>query len=94
MCGAGTVGGGVCEMLSKYENIHISHLFVRDISKTRDFALPMGCKLTNRLDDLIEVIENKGTDAVVELIGGTDKAWEIIQACVRRGYTSYRETRL
>ena len=83
ICGGGTVGGGVVEMLTRFSSsISIAYIVVREIGRKRDFEIPPGTIVTNRLAD---VLEDESVDTVVELMGGVDNAWELVRHCLRKG---------
>lgn len=77
ICGGGTVGGGVVEILESRQKevkslkrpIVIRKLLVRDAKKTRDFEVPSTCEVVTNVDD---VLKDDDVDVVVELIGGAD----------------------
>lgn len=84
--GAGTVGGGVLQLLSQEREriatklgikIEISHIVKRDITATQHIPAEYHGVLT---DDWESCVVDEKTDIIVELIGGTD----IAQQCVRR----------
>ena len=91
ICGGGTVGGGVCEILREHRTrfarvgvaFRVTHLLVREAGKERDFVVPEGCRLT---DSLSEVLAADDVDCVVELMGGADgDALELVEASLARG---------
>jgi len=82
--GGGTVGGGICEILASKadyltqltgSNIEVKSICVRDTSKPRDFTIPEGCTIT---DDADSIINNDDIDVVVEVMGGTTKAKDVV----------------
>jgi homoserine dehydrogenase len=79
--GAGCVAGGVVEMLQKYK-IEIVYIGVRDVTRQRDFQIPPGTIVTDNID---LVVADKTIDVVVELMGGTDTAWNVVKTCLERG---------
>ena len=80
--GGGSVGGGVVELLASHPDIHIEYLLVRDIKRTRDFAIPQ----STRVVDAWEIIAaDTSIDVVVELMGGTTLAWTIVRTCLEKG---------
>jgi len=93
ICGAGTVGGGVCEIIAKQQSFFrknlgvdlvVKKVCVRDMSKPRDFLAPNGSPMeyTTNIDD---VLNDPDIDCVVELIGGTDKAKDIVFESIKKG---------
>jgi len=87
--GAGTVGGGVIEIIEKQEkflesqglNIQIVQCCVRNPEKYKD-KISEKIKLVENVND---ILEDKSIDIIVELIGGTGVAKEIIFEAIRRG---------
>ena len=78
ICGAGTVGGGVIEILSKRQDevrglrrrLEVSKVLVRDLNKKRDFeGIPETCVFTDKVED---VLSDESLDVIVELVGGAD----------------------
>lgn len=90
ICGGGTVGGGVVEMLKSRKRefdrlgceMVISKMLVRDVNKARDFELPDSCVLTSNPS---EILDDPNIDCVVELVGGTDIAKDITFGALERG---------
>ncbi len=88
--GLGTVGSGVVKMLmdrskliEKRRNIKFSLGAVADINKERFRALNLPESLYR--DDAQSIIQEKDIDVVVELIGGTTVAREVISASLKAG---------
>lgn len=88
--GGGTVGGGVVEgvhrngplMASRLGvDLRLRHLVVRDARKKRDFAVPAGLVST----DWRKAIADPGTEIVVELVGGTTLARDMVLAALGAG---------
>lgn len=84
LVGGGTVGGGICEILSNKKdyltkltnsNIQVKAICVRDTSKPRDYNIPEGCVIT---DDASSIINDDTIDLVVEVMGGTTKAKDVV----------------
>ena len=84
LVGGGTVGGGICEILSNKRdylqkvtgsNIQVKSICVRDPSKPRDFEIPEGCSVT---DDVDTILKDDSIDLVVEVMGGTTKAKDVV----------------
>ncbi|KAL3896111.1 MAG: hypothetical protein SGPRY_013345 [Prymnesium sp.] len=89
--GGGTVGGGIVEILSGKESfvqdqldtkISISKICVRDASKPRDFKIPEGCTIT---DDIEEILSDDAVETVVEVMGGTTLAKDVIMRSLKAG---------
>ena len=80
--GGGVVGGGVVQMLQRYSEIEIANIVVRDIHMKRDFDVPSECIVTS---DIYAVLNDDTIDVVVEVMGGTDVAWEVIERSLSRG---------
>ena len=90
--GGGTVGGGIVELLQQKSNylqaltqgtgLKIAKICVRDVHKQRDFTLPAGCAVTDRYDD---ILNDESIDMVVEVMGGTTDAKDIVYKSLRAG---------
>lgn len=81
--GGGTVGGGVVEMLAKYyPSIQIEYLIVGNLDRKRDFQIPKNTKIS---DNWNIIKSDTHVNLVVELMGGTDIAWDIIQYSLSNG---------
>jgi len=89
--GGGTVGGGIVEILAKKESflktltgsdIQIKTICVRDSSKARDFEIPDGCEITENTSD---VLNDDEIDVVVEVMGGTTLAKDIVFEALSKG---------
>ena len=90
LAGFGNVGAGVYKNIEKNrhllkertgQNIEIVRIGVRDRQKVRQLALPDEL-VTLDLDDLVNDPE---IDLVVELIGGTDRAFDLVKASLEAG---------
>lgn len=90
LAGFGNVGAGVYKNLEKNRHLlrertgcelEITKIAVRDPAKARDFALPAGLVTTNP-DDLVN---DPDISIVVELIGGTDRAFDLVKAALESG---------
>jgi len=86
LAGFGTVGGGVAKVLERNAeliqgrtgnqfSLDIRKVVVRDINKPRAVNLPAEVYTTEWED----VVNDPSVDIVVELIGGTDKAFDIVK---------------
>lgn len=89
--GGGTVGGGIVEILSKKKEylqkltgstINVKSICVRDASKPRDFVIPDGCSIT---DDSSTILNDDDIDVVVEVMGGTTIAKNVVFDALTRG---------
>jgi len=89
--GGGTVGGGICEILSNKKeylekltgnNIEVKTICVRDTSKPRDFEVPEGCTIT---DDSSTILNDDDIDVVVEVMGGTTIAKDVVFDALTNG---------
>jgi homoserine dehydrogenase len=81
MLGAGTVGGGVVEVLSSNPQVKFVRICVRDAEKERDFSLPDGCSITTDPDELLKA----DIDCIVEVAGGTGLAHDIMMKAMAAG---------
>ena len=89
LIGAGTVGGGVVQALKRNGalmasrlgvRLRVTRVAVRSLRKKRDFKVPKSVLTT----DWREVVNDPKVDLVVELIGGTTTAKDVVlAACVR-----------
>lgn len=90
MIGAGTVGGGVYQAIHKNGGLmasrlgvkfHISRIAVRDLKKSRPVAIPAQLLTT----DWQSVVHDPNVQIVVELMGGTNLAREVVIAALKQG---------
>ena len=92
LAGFGTVGSGVWKILQEHGNLitsrtrdtvrlEIRKIAVRDLQKARDAEAPADLFTT----ELLEVVNDPSVDIVVELIGGTDAAFDLVAAALRAG---------
>jgi homoserine dehydrogenase len=92
LAGLGTVGSGVvlalernasliCDRTGGVVNLEVAKVLVRDLAKVRPVNLPAE-KLTTSWQELVE---DPAVDIVVELIGGTTDAFEIVAAALKAG---------
>ena len=90
IAGFGTVGGGVLSILENHAReiearlgarIVVRRVAVRDVAKERAVALHPGL-VTPRLSDLLD---DREVEVVVELIGGTTEAFDLVAGALRRG---------
>jgi len=89
--GGGTVGGGIVEIIQSKSDyltslsgnkLEISKICVRDASKKRDFEIPEGCEVTTDYDS---ILNDESIDIVVEVMGGTTDAKDIIEKALNSG---------
>lgn len=91
--GAGTVGGGVCEIITNQQeffrsnlgvDLRVSKVCVRDLEKKRDFKVPEGSDVeyTTSIDN---ILDDPSIDCVVELIGGTTDAKTVCFEAIKKG---------
>jgi homoserine dehydrogenase len=87
--GLGTVGSGVAQILTTHKartaartgtNIDIVHAVVRDLKKPRDCDLP-----SSIVADDLAVLNDPAIDTVVELIGGTTIARDVVLTALKNG---------
>ncbi len=92
LAGFGTVGSGVWNLLARNGGLiadrardalrfEIRRIVVRDPEKTREVAVPAELLTA----DWQSVIADPSVDVVVELIGGTDVAYEMVAAALTAG---------
>ena len=92
MAGFGTVGSGVWNILAEHGSmissrsqgsaqLEIRKIAVRDLGKKRHGNAPPELFTT----DLMEVVNDPSVDIVVELIGGTNAAFDLVAAALRAG---------
>ena len=90
IAGFGTVGGGVLSILENHApeiearlgaRIVVRKVAVRDPAKERAVALAPGL-VTTRLEDLLE---DPRVEVVVELMGGTGEAYDLVVGALSRG---------
>jgi len=89
--GGGTVGGGIVDILARKgdslaalsgRRMEIAKVCVRDASKERDYVLPEGCEVVTDYDS---ILGDESIDMVVEVMGGTTEAKDIVYASLRAG---------
>ena len=92
LAGFGTVGSGVWKILEEHGRLiesrsqgsaamEIRKIAVRDLSKKREGNTPAELFTTS----LMEVVENPSVDIVVELIGGTEAAFDLVRKALKAG---------
>jgi homoserine dehydrogenase len=81
LLGCGTVGGGVYERLRALpETFIVTGVGVRDRARKRSPSVPDEL-LTEDLEEFI----NRPSDVIIELIGGTTRAYELVARSLRAG---------
>lgn len=88
--GGGTVGGGVLQALQRNGalmasrlgvELHIARVAVRDLARQRAVAIPKELLTT----DWKSIIQDPSIQLIVELMGGTTTAREVVLAALRQG---------
>ena len=64
------------------KTIDVKKICVRDASKPRDFTVPDGCEITTDFDS---ILEDETIDVVVEVMGGTTLAKDVVVKALRNG---------
>lgn len=91
LIGLGTVGQGVVQLLETNaaritarlgRPVRLTAVAVRDLTRTRDVALPEGATLT---DDAATLAASGDYDILLELAGGTSMARSVIEQALARG---------
>lgn len=80
LLGAGTVGGGVLELLNHIPNVEVIGVAVRDVSRERDLGINPSLLSTNPVE-----LAGCGADIVVEAIGGVEPAKSAIARALQSG---------
>jgi homoserine dehydrogenase len=81
LLGLGTVGGGVYDHLCKYPDLfEVVRILVKDLEKHRQDV-----KNPNLLTDDPAELRKCEADLVIELIGGTDLAGDLVRTALRQG---------
>lgn len=80
LIGLGTVGTGVVKVLKDYENIEITRIAVKNLKKKRDIENLDQSILT---DDPFSIVTAPDIDIVVEVIGGTQPAYELLKTAIK-----------
>lgn len=88
LLGLGTVGSGVINILemnknqiSKYYDVELEivKILVNDVTKKRDVQVDRSL-LTNQIEDIL----NLDVDIVIEVMGGIDQTFKLIEQCLNR----------
>lgn len=82
LIGLGTVGGGVVKVLRDFENIHIKKIAVKNIAKKRNID---GLDESILTDNPFEIVNDKDIQIVVEVIGGTEPAYDLLKTAINNG---------
>jgi homoserine dehydrogenase len=91
IAGFGTVGSGLLRILRENRaaitartgrEVRVKSVLVRDLSKARACPLPDGARLT---DNPAVLLDDPETDVIVELIGGTEHAGDLVRKALRAG---------
>ena len=80
--GLGTVGCGVVKVLREFDQIEIEQIAVKNINKKRNIDNLDQNILT---DDPFNVVNNPNIDIVVEVIGGTSPAYDLLKTAIKNG---------
>ena len=91
--GAGTVGGGTVSVLAKNADViatralpvRVKWLAEKDLERGQALVDELGLKDTTLTADWHDLIDDPDTDIVVELIGGTGLAYDILAAALSAG---------
>jgi len=90
LAGFGNVGAGVYKNLEKNRallrertgrDLIVKRIAVRDLLKVREVALPSEIVTI----DLSELVNDPDIDLIVELIGGTDRAFDLVRSALQNG---------
>lgn len=82
LIGLGTVGSGVYKTLSNFDEVEIVKIAVRNKNKKRNIENLDESIIT---DDAYEVVNNPEIQIVVELIGGTEPAFDLLTTAIKNG---------
>jgi homoserine dehydrogenase len=91
MVGGGTVGGGIVEILTKKADfvkdslgvdLQFKSVVVGSPDKPRDWSVPDGCTITS---DVNAVLDDPEIDIVVEVMGGTTLAKDVVTRAIKAG---------
>lgn len=91
--GAGTVGGGTVQVLAQNADviatralpIKVKWLAEKDLARGRALLDELGLNETTLTDNWRDLINDPDTDVVVELIGGTNLAYDILATALAAG---------
>ena len=82
LIGLGTVGSGVVKVLKDYPEVEIKKIAVKNINKKRNIENLDTSILTT---DPFEIVNDNDIDIVVEVIGGTTPAFELLKTAINNG---------
>lgn len=82
LIGLGTVGSGVFKTLKSFDNVEVVKIAVRNINKPRNIE---GLDSSIVTDDAFSVVNDPNIDIVVELIGGLEPAFQLIETAIKNG---------
>lgn len=82
LIGLGTVGTGVVKVLQDYDDIEITGIAVKNLNKKRDIENLDQSVLT---DDPFKIVNDPDVDIIVEVIGGTNPAYELLKTAINNG---------
>lgn len=82
MIGLGTVGTGVLKTLASFDNVEITKVAVKNISKPRNINNLDTSILT---DNPYDVVNDPAIQIVVEVIGGVEPAFDLIKKAIKNG---------
>lgn len=85
--GLGVVGASVVEILKKNESIITARAgkkieVVKGVTRSVSKAAHLGIPVTDNIDD---ILNDESIDVVVELIGGVDKAYDVVRSALGKG---------
>lgn len=81
LIGLGTVGSGVYKSLKDFDNVEITKIAVRNLTKPRSVEVPAEILTDNPYD----IVNDPSINVVVELMGGVEPAWNYIQTALENG---------
>ena len=82
VCGLGTIGGGVCLMLDKYQNEFVKLIAICDKSEERLNSYNFNIK---KYTDYKDLLNDNDVNLIVEVMGGEHPAFELITEALRMG---------
>jgi len=82
LIGLGTVGTGVVKVLKDFDSIEVSQIAVKNLSKPRNIE---NLNLEILTDDPFLIVNNPEIDIVVEVIGGTTPAYDLLTTAIKNG---------
>lgn len=80
--GLGTVGSGVVKVLKDFNNIEIVQIAVKNLNKKRNID---NLDISILTEDPFQVVNNPNIDIIVEVIGGTNPANELLKTAIKNG---------